>query len=98
MDETQHRPPVPGEVRGGPHMLRPRPRDPPRARPRDEMAGDVQEAAGGARVSGLGPAPEGDRFLPSVATLEASMRAGKQSLADGRLGEALGDLNAAPKR
>jgi tetratricopeptide (TPR) repeat protein len=61
------------------------------------MAGDVQEAAGGARVSGLGPAPEGDRFLPSVVTLEASMRAGKQSLADGRLGEALGHFNAALK-
>src|SRR2546427_5137562 len=97
VDGEGDRPPVPGEVRGSRHVLRPRPCDPARARPRDEVAGDVQEAAGGARVSGFGPAPEGDRFLPSVLTLEASMRAGKQSLADGRLGEALGHFNPALK-
>jgi len=60
------------------------------------VAADVPAADGGDDVvSAPGPGTEHGRFLPSVVTLEESMRAGKRSLAEGRLGEALDHFNAA---
>src|SRR6266571_173170 len=95
LDGQRDCPPATRAVSGGPRGVRPRPRPQAGPRTRTEVADDVRPSrgAGGGRVT-VPPAAE-ERFLPSVDSLEAAMRAARRAADRGDVEGALRQLGIA---
>src|SRR6266540_3316001 len=95
LDGKRDRPPATRAVSGGPRGVRPRPRPQARPRTRTEVADDVRPSrgAGGGRVTV--PRAAEERFLPSVDSLEAAMRAARRAADQGDVDGALRQLGIA---